>query len=1302
MTKYIYTILVLACMTIFSHLNAQTASIQTGCIPLNVQFTGPSSSEYFWDFDDGTNSTLQNPEHVFTSAGDFEVQLFTSQGGTLVGEILITVYPDLIVEIEADVREGCLPLEVTFTPTITQDDEVSITGYLWTFDDGGSSTDLSPTYTYSSDGVYDVSLKVITSIGECDKVQIFEEYITVTGVEAKFVSNKFSSCSSPDIFTFTNQTEEVLGNIYSWDFGNGETFDSYQPPPITYSEDGVFPIILTVTSANGCVSTAQRNINIGPPIITFNFSDGACINNPFFMNNATIADEHIWDFGNNPDISVINPEGASPVVEFLDFGDYEISYSAVSFLGCTADTTFTINVEPVNSNFTIGPEVTCGENFTIILEAEELNHASYTWIEFNDDGTNLVTTSSIQTDEYEAPTRDSFYVNYPDILHYELLVTSQDGCTNTAEGEYIIRKPEAYFIPDQLIGIAPMTVTFDELSYSQEDIVLWEWDFGDGTTESFDTAVDPTHTYTSGGIYYVRLTITNEAGCIDSSELIAITVFDVSEIPLSAGGGPPSVSVNGIAGDIEICVNDTIEVVYQNPATDLLDFHFYTDDGRFNHCWEDDEVAYVLPYPGVFEMTYIIEYEGFVLFEGFIGELTVLGAHAKIGYETDCDDIYNVEFESKSLNANDFEWFIDGEMASSAESFSHTFTDLGRHEIELRVDDTNSPCGQHIDTTSVYITDIKADFEVPQNMCDSTFYLLDASASLDVHDSCHEGYLWNFDFHRPREVGEDSLYHQFPAGRQKIKLTTEDINGCKDSLTKWVNVYGITPDFPIDSSICLPHTYEFMDASQSDTTIVEWDWTFGSTEENTEYTFFETDTTGFPIVGLMVTDAIGCTDTISKEYEIYEIMSNVSINRGPRICVGSSIEFEAEDFNQAGSFLNFEWEFGADGSLGTSNEPNPEFTFNEAGETEVTLTFTEQESGCMGDTTLVIEAFPEPIAGFTTNADTLDVICHPETIEFTNTSITSGPTPMSWDFGNGASSNDVDPAITYDKGIYTTTLIARSIYGCADTISRSFELVGPEGMANIDKSTFCIGEEIMLSISDTVDVNSFTWDLGDGVTIDDQAPLTYVYESTVDTTIISLILRTTETGCEIIETIPINIQEVLADFEIGEQEGICGGIFNLENLSIGATSYNWSFEDQTSSSENPEFNFSTPGIYDVSLTVSDTETGCEHTAIKEIEIIGEESSADMPNVFSPNGDGRNDFFNVITEDPANQEFVDIIEFKIYNRWGNLIYDNDIPMEGWNGNIDGKLAPAEVYSYYIEYSVNGCANKNVKGNITLIR
>ena len=1281
-------------MAIFSQLNAQSADIQAGCIPLTVQFTGPSASNYFWEFKDGASSNLQNPEHIFTNAGEYNVELYSSQGGTLVGNVTIKVYPDLIIQIETDSIMGCIPMDVQFRPDITKDPDITITSYLWTFGDGGSSNQAEPIYTYNSEGIYDISLQVTTSIGECNKTEIFSDYVTVRGVEAKFVANKFSSCAAPDIFTFTNNTEQLSGNTYSWDFGNGETYDGYQPPSINFTANGLYEISLSVTSSTGCVSTARRNINIGPPIINIPFDKIACLNSLNILNSGTIADEYIWDFGNNPNVIAENTDEATALVEFLETGEYEVSFTAISLLGCTSDTTFTMTIDQVNPNFTLGPEVTCGEGFTVILEAEELNYQQYTWLDFNIDGSDYTTTSPITTQSFDAPDRDSFYVNYPDTLFYKLEVVSEYGCIDSIEKGLVVRKPEAYFIPDQVIGVSPMTVTFDEQSYSNEPIVLWEWDFGDGNNATFTTPVDPVHTYLLPGEYFVRLTVTNDQGCKDSSELIKIIVLDISE--LIVGG---MCTANGMSDDFEICVGDSVIVIFDNPYPDLIDFHFNTDDGRYDQCWVYDTGIHTFLYPGEFEMGFSLEHEGFIFFNDRIGTLTVNGAHSKIGFETDCDDIYNVDFESKSINANSLQWFVDGQMVSTEASFKHTFNSLGRHEIELRAEDVGSLCSPHIDTTSVYITDIKADFEVDKNLCDSTFYILDASASLDVHDICHEGYLWNFDHHRPREVGEDSLRHQFPPGRQKITLTTEDINGCKDSMTKWVNVYGMTPEFPIDSNICLPYTADFIDQSIGDTTIVGWDWSFGSTQQNPNFTFTPGDSTGFPGVTLVLTDAIGCTDSIYKEHIIYEPTSGIHVNRGPKICTGMSIQFTADDFTEQGSFLDYNWNFG---QYGTTEDASPEITFTDPGLTEVVLNYTENSSGCVGDTTLTVEAVPEPEAAFSTSVDGFDVLCHPETIEFSDQSVTSGPVFTSWDFGNGITSGLDNPAITYDKGIFTTSMIVRSVYGCADTLYRSFELVGPEGEANIDKTAICIGEEITLSISDTVDVNSYTWDFGDGVTIDNQSPVTHAYTLPSAETNVNLILKTTETGCELVRTIPITLHDVFADFSIAEQNGFCDGNFVMENLSLGATSFDWTFNNQTSSSASPSFDFSTPGPVSISLQVTDDQTGCQHLAVKDFILDGEDVTSNMPNVFSPNDDGLNDFFNVITADPMNQEGVEIIDFKIYNRWGKLIYNNDKPETGWDGIYDGIVAPAEVYSYFIEYSINGCNNKNIKGNITLVR
>ena len=91
----------------------QTADVSNGCLPLTVSFEAPNNPEgYFWSFGNGNSSELQNPQAVFSSVGDFLVELFVSEGGEKVGEINIEVYQKPSVSLSASTRFGCTPLEV--------------------------------------------------------------------------------------------------------------------------------------------------------------------------------------------------------------------------------------------------------------------------------------------------------------------------------------------------------------------------------------------------------------------------------------------------------------------------------------------------------------------------------------------------------------------------------------------------------------------------------------------------------------------------------------------------------------------------------------------------------------------------------------------------------------------------------------------------------------------------------------------------------------------------------------------------------------------------------------------------------------------------------------------------------------------------------------------------------------------------------------------------------------------------------------------------------------------------------------
>jgi len=84
---------------------------------------------------------------------------------------------------------------------------------------------------------------------------------------------------------------------------------------------------------------------------------------------------------------------------------------------------------------------------------------------------------------------------------------------------------------------------------------------------------------------------------------------------------------------------------------------------------------------------------------------------------------------------------------------------------------------------------------------------------------------------------------------------------------------------------------------------------------------------------------------------------------------------------------------------------------------------------------------------------------------------------------------------------------------------------------------------------------------------------------------------------------------------------------------------------------------------------------------------------------------KNDFFRLVdlANNAKGSAIVEYEEFRVYNRWGELVYDNTNGLDGWDGLIDGERAPAEVYGYYIiPKLIDGSTAEPVQGDITLMR
>ena len=1276
----------------------QTASVDRGCAPLKVEFTSPNLSDYYWDFGDGTESIKQFPDHEFVNPGKYTVTLYEGLNGNKIGTIDITIYPDPIISIDSDITGGCNPLTVSFTSAIDKDPDINITSWLWTFGDGASATSKDVVYTYGQVGTYTVSLKITTDVTECEETLILNDYIKVDGPNVLFAMGDRTACEVPAEFTLLNLSPED-GSTYLWVFGNGTTSTEFNPGSVIYDEFGQYVITLQMTTSNGCINTYDQTVNVGPPIFNISVPDTSCaMFNTLFM-NTSLAQSFYWTFESGS--IFIDSNEPSPSINFSVDGIYEVNLVATGVGGCMSDTSFNILINAAAfSEFTVDPIESCKDDFSVSAEAINKGMAKYTWNDSIEAGPNIFLPPDILS-------RDSFHINVPYVRKVILEAETEFGCVSRSTKEIEVRKPEAYFIPDKVIGFSPLEVVFEDLSLSNDPIIYSHWDMGDGEEFTYSTPTDVTHTYTDIGLYFVKLDIENTEECQDTSKGVFIEVIDTTRIFATCNGN------GGPLNELIICAGTEVEITLGG-IPDRWDTHLETDDGRLSHCWKDRHFYHTFETPGVYPIIISFEYKGVYIYEEDLGFITVIGVKPDAEYKVDCSDPYTVNLFHQSTNGSQVRWLLDGVELSREDQFSHTFPETGVYFIDLEVDDPNDQCPPVEDRLEIHITDVKAGFSLKDSICALTNILIDASSSVDVNPMCHQGYLWEFsNGSRPRELGTTDLNHIFPVGEnQMLTLTVTDINGCTDSVSQNFSAYGIDAKFEVPNRMCLPFEFEMTDQSIANLPITNWQWEINeesiSTNQNDRYICDYDTYNTFSALGvtLSIEDELGCKDSESHFIELYQPTSEIFTNDRLEMCAGESISFTASDYTVDGSFLNFNWDIGAYGNQ-TGSTANIQADI--AGMHDVILSFTEDATGCFGevDTSFLVLNYPE--ANFITSGDTLESICHTDIIQFENTSVIDGYTTYQWDFGNGAFSSLENPAISYDKGIFEIELIVTSYLGCSDRISKSIELVGPLGSFLADKTTVCLGEEITFSLIDTSDIQSWTWDFGDGTVISNVNPVSHEYGENVPSnqTEVSLILKSAETDCELITTFPIQIVESgLALFDTLQTIGFCNGKVEFVNLSENADRFNWDFGNgMTSSEENPtvEFGLEADSLH-VSLEISNSQTECRHKSTKvfpPLSIIDGEFLR-MPNVFSPNGDDRNDYFTYFLLDESLKDKIDINDFKIYNRWGNLIYNNDQPDIGWDGNWKGKNAPVEVYSYYIEIGVEECNPWVKKGNVTIVR
>ena len=1136
------------------------ASPTTGVRDLLVQFTDSSTgpvSSWLWNFGDGSTSDLQNPEHLYTAAGSFEVTLeVTGPGGsdTMICSSCITVEEQApSAAFTPSTTSGVRDLEVTF-----QDDSVGvITEWSWDFGDGNTSLDQSPTHTYTEAGLYTVSLTVTGPGGQ--DIETCASCIEVLhpAPVADFSFDPASGTYDLEV-QFTDSSTGPITS-WSWDFGDGSS-STEQNPLHVYSEAGSYSVTLTVEGPGGSdLITCNGCIDVSHPAPTAGFTSSGTQGDydllVEFTNTSTgPISEYLWDFGDGSTSSE-----PSPTHVYTTAGSYDVSLT-VSGPGGT-DTVVCqsciVVTHPVPvSDFEVS--LTRGD-YPLTIQFSDLSTGPiniWAW-DFGDGST-----SNLQNPEHVYTEAGSYNVT--------LTVIGPGGTDSSSCASCITvtsPAPVASFDVSQTSGDYDLPVTFTSTSTGPVDSYLW--DFGDGSSS---TEANPTHTYTEAGLYSVLLTVTGPGGA--NSALCNSCINVTHPVPQASF----STSTSGGEYDLPVTFTST-----STGTIDALTWNF--GDGSTS---SESNPTHTYTEAGTYTVTLTASGPGGDDTEVCSACITVEHPAPVAGFTpSTTSGIYDlpVTFTNTSTGEiSSLAWDFGDGATSSALNPTHTYTEAGTYTVTLTA---SGPGGDDAEICSACIT-VEHPAPVARfnpSVTSGTYDLAVQFANTSIGPI--DTYLW--DFGDGSTSTEESPVHIYTGeGLFTITLTATGPGGSStETCSSCISVDHPAPVAAFTLSTT-SGTYDLLiDFTSSSTGPIDsLLWNFGdgntSTSQNPSHTYLSAGTFD---VSLTVSGPGGSDQEICSS-------CIVVLDPAPVASFDASTTSGVYDlpvsFNNtsSGPVSSYQWSFG-DGA--TSSESSPTHVYSEAGIFTVSLTAT----GPGGTDTYtcascIVVGSPAPIAGFSTSSTSGDWDLE---VQFTNSS--SGPiTDYSWNFGDGNTSAEENPMHTYTAaGSYLVSLTVSGPGGSDTEIcSACITVTDPAPVADFVIAPATGVLDLLVTFTDlsTGPITSYAWNFGDGGTSTESSP-NHVYTIagayTVSLTVTGPGGSDTRTCIEC-----VNIQEPapVAEFFATPVGGIYDLSIGFTDLSTGViTDWLWEFGDgATSTEQNPTHAYALSGSYDVTLTVT--------------------------------------------------------------------------------------------------------------------
>lgn len=927
-----------------------TATNTVACKPpLNVTFQDASpvpNTKWDWDFGDGTTGTGSPTNHLYNSAGTFNVTATFTDAAGCEGKItkpsVVSIDPPK-VKINTVPAGGCVPF--TYTPTATVTAVDGIASYLWDFGDGTTSTQANPSHVYNSTGKYDIKL-TITTTGGCTVTTTETEGVKVGTPPAPAFSIPNSDvCASAPVL-FTNLTPHPPADEYLWDFGDGATSTAQNPNHI-YLDTGTFVVKLTAFN-NRCPKTSSgQTVIIRPPIANFKYTI-TCGNLNVAFKDTSIVDpafgaiSYSWTFG-DPASPLGTSSLQNPTFTFPAYTGYAVTLTVTNGI-CSSTFTDSLRLIKERADFNY-PTPVC-RNADIIIRSTNTNYiAKYEW--------------SIDGGPWEQRSI-TYTANWATfgLKSVGLVITDINGCTDTVNKANIINVvgPVASFTAASSGGCKNASMAFNDNSTPSSVSVInkWTFDFGDGNSKDFSGAPF-SHVYPDTGTFIPKLTVQDAMGCVNTYTLpdtifistpIAGFTSDYDTIcPTSnlqftdesvgrslsylwyfGDGGTSTVkdpiysyNVNNAKYDVKLVITDRggckdsvtkagyITTIKPVPAFDIIDTLTicppietkFTFKGSFYESFEwdfGDGTSSSLLNPTHFYNAYG-DYKSQLILTGFGGckdSISAMihvynpGSVTTLNYSPldACNELM-VNYNLVTIPDMKYELiFGDGTSDTTMQtSYQHFYKSPAFYNPQIQYTDKQG-CIAGVGGPTIKVIGAEPFFGVDRKkFCDAgVVYFTNYTIGNDPVVSR----IWDFN-DGSTSTDVDPIHNFSQPGTYAVSQAVTTQQGCSKTIYDTIRVYR-TPDPYItgDSIGCLNSTLNLQANLVVPDTAITWKWTVGGRNLNTPTIALNFQASGNYTVYLQATNLFGCFDTTKKDLFVPEIPT-VTVTEDPIIPVTTGI-----------------------------------------------------------------------------------------------------------------------------------------------------------------------------------------------------------------------------------------------------------------------------------------------------------------------------------------------------------------------------------------------------------------------------